>query len=249
MIEKCYINGVSFERGALPEGLYVYEAIMTVGHQPLHLGRYLQLLSEASEAILCRRVSLNEHDTQVLIEKFLRQNGYPESKPAYVELRIYRSGEVVLLGGEVSPYSAWGLRLLMPAGTDISCDFPYSEHRSSISRSIAEALQAEVEMRGAKVVVRFDEEGCACSVDDAEIFVVREYTVSTPRLLRSVEGKLVADAIQRAGMQLQIEAISREKLDAADEIFYADHRGITTLKSYNGHPLMHIIAEKISESE
>ena len=58
---------------------------------------------------------------------------------------------------------------------------------------------------------------------------------------------MLAKAIHRAGMSLLTEPISREMLDSADEIFYIDHRGITALGSFNGKPLMHILAEKIAK--
>lgn len=246
MINSCYIDGCAFERDDFPEGLYVYQTLMTFGHRALHLGEYLQRLNAASEEVLHREVSLVERDVATLISDFLSKNRYPVAMPASVELRCYLSGEVVLLGGDVSPYPKLGLRLLMPAGVDVSYDVPLSEHHSSVRRAVAEAARTSAESRGAKVAVRFDGEGLARSADDAELFVVKEYTVVMPAAPTSVEGALVCDAIRRAGLQLEVAPLRLEMLDSADEIFYADHRGVTALGSFNGHPLMHILAEKIA---
>ena len=247
MIKSCYINGQLFERDDFPNGVYVYQTIMTFGHQPLHLAAYLQLLDKASQEILHRPSPLKANELSSLISNFLRKNGYPATMPAHVEVRLYHSGEVVLLGGEVSPYPQVGMRLVMPAGTDVIYDLPFSELRSSLRRTAAEVATLTAESRGAKVAVRFDTTGCARSVDDNEIFIVEGYSVMTPNTPTSVEGQLLAKAISRAGLQLEICDITPSMLDNADEIFYADHRGITALGSYNQRPMMHILVEKIAQ--
>lgn len=245
MINSCYINGCVFERDGFPEGLYVYQSIMTFGHKALCLDDYMQLLERASQEILHRPLSFDRTEADTLIAGFLRKHSYPVAKPAYVELRCYLSGEVVLLGGDVSPYEEFGLRLIMPSGVDVAYDLPLSECCSSISRAVADAARAEAENRGAKVAVRIDGDGFARSVDEAELFVVEEYTVKTPNLPTSVEGRLVAAAIERAGLRLEVAKMTVGEVEKADEIFYADHRGVTALASFNGRPMMHILAEKI----
>jgi branched-subunit amino acid aminotransferase/4-amino-4-deoxychorismate lyase len=134
----------------------------------------------------------------------------------------------------------------MPEGVDVRYDVPISEVHSSLRRAVFEAAQAEAENRGARVAVRVDSDGFLRSVDDAELFVVKEYTVMTPAQPMSVEGRLLAEAIRRVGLQLEIAPIALDVADDADEIFYADHRGITALGRFNGRPLMHILAEKIA---
>ena len=246
MIKSCYIDGRAFERDDFPEGVYVHQTIMTFGDQALHLADYLQLLDQASQEILHRPSPLKFKEFSALIGDFLRRHRYPTAMPAHVEVRLYHSGEVVLLGGEVSPYPQIGMRLVTPAGTEVIYDIPFSEHHSSLRRMAAEAATLTAESRGAKVAVRFDTTGCARSVDDAEIFVVEGYLVMTPATPTSVEGKLLAQAISRAGLKLEIRDLTPSILEDADEIFYADHRGVTALGSYNKKPMMHILAEKVA---
>lgn len=246
MIKSCYIDGCAFERDVFPEGLYVYQPIMTFGYKALHLGNYLHRLKVAAEEVLCSVPSLSERGVATMITEFLRKNNYPATMPASVELRCYLSGEVVLLGGEVSPYPKLGLRMLMPAGVDVCYELPLSEHLSSVRRAAAEAARARAESQGAKVAVRFDREGYARSVNDSEIFVIKEYTVMMPAPPESVEGVLMLEAIRRSGLQVEVVPMSLEMLETADEIFYIDHCGVTALGAFNGHPLMHILAEKIA---
>ena len=219
---------------------------MTFGHQALHLEEYLALLAEASEEVLHRPLSLKKSETDALITGFLRKNGYPSAMPSFVELRCYHSGEIVLLGGDVSPYPKFGLRLLMPSAVEVVYDLPLSECYSSVQRAVAEAAKVVAESRGAKVAVRVGDDGFVRSVDDAELFVVKEYTIITPSLPKTVEGRLIAKAIERSGLQIEVAPVPFETLADADEIFYADHRGVTALGALNGRPLMHILAEKIA---
>lgn len=246
MIKNCYIDGCPFERDRFPQGLYVYQVVQTFGHRALHLGEYLRLLNEAVREVLHREGTFEVGDVAAMISEFLRKNNYPAAMPASVELRCYLSGEVVLLGGEVSPYPKLGLRMLMPAGVCVRYDLPLSGCCSSVRRAAAEAATAHAEHQGARVAVRFDGEGCACSVDDAELFVVKEYTVMSPCEPKSVEGELLLNAIKDSGLQFGVVSMTLETLEDADEIFYADHRGVTALGSFNGRPLMHILAEKIA---
>ncbi len=246
MIKSCYIDGCPFERDGFPEGLYVYQTMMTFGYRALHLGEYLVLLNKAVREVLHREGVFTEVSVAAMISEFLRKNRYPAAMPASVELRCYLSGEVVLLGGEVSPYPKLGLRMLMPAGCDVIYDLPLSECRTSLRRAAAEAATAHAMSRGAKVAVRFDNAGYARSVDDAELFVVKEYTIMSPNRPESVEGRLLRDAIIRSGLRFEVVAMTFDMVADADEIFYADCRGITALGSFNDKPLMHILAEKIA---
>ncbi len=246
MIKSCYINGYPFERDDFPQGLYVYQTMITFGHRALYLGEYLQLLNESVREVLHREGTFEEADVATMISGFLRKNNYPVAMPASVELRCYLSGEVVMLGGDVSPYPKLGLRMMMPAGADVVCDLPLSDCHSSVRRAVLEAATAEVENRGARVAVRFDSGGFARSVDDAELFVIKEYTVMTPNVPVSIEGRLLLESIDRSGLRLEVMPLSLEMLEDADEIFYADHRGVTALGSFNGNSLMHILTEKIA---
>ena len=76
--------------------------------------------------------------------------------------------------------------------------------------------------------------------------MIKEYTVMTPAPPVSVAGRLLSAAIERSGLRLECMSLMLADLEGADEIFYADHRGVTALGSFNGHPLMHILAEKIA---
>ncbi len=215
------------------------------GFAPL-LHDYIELLQQASRELLRREFPLDLREADSLISDFLRRNGYPSAMPSYMEVRHYLSGEVVLLGGEVSPYPMLGLRLVFPSGTDVEYDLPLSEHQTSLRRAAAELAGLKAAERGAKVAVRIDSEGFVRSVDDEEPFLVREYTVYIPQEPTLPEARCVVEHIRKAGLNVVVAPIPRAMLDDADELFYVDYRGVTALGSYNSRALMHIIAERVS---
>lgn len=55
-------------------------------------------------------------------------------------------------------------------------------------------------------------------------------------------------AVRAAGLELSEEAFGRADLPSLDELFFADHRGVTSLSRCDGLPLMTFVAERIAEA-
>jgi len=64
----------------------------------------------------------------------------------------------------------------------------------------------------------------------------------------SVERRLAMLAVRAAGLELREEAFGRADLPSLDELFFADHRGVTSLSRCDGQPLMTFVAERIAEA-
>ena len=81
------------------------------------------------------------------------------------------------------------------------------------------------------------------------IFIVNGYTVSTPAVSaaeESVERRLVRESLRQTDMTFVERLITLDTLAAADEIFTADHRGITSIARIGRKPYMSIIAERVA---
>ena len=86
------------------------------------------------------------------------------------------------------------------------------------------------------------------TADGAPLFAVRGHTVYTAPAPASVEGCLAREAVRAAGLTLREEPLRRRELPRAEELFYADHRGITALSRCDGQPLMTLVAERVAEA-
>ena len=103
-------------------------------------------------------------------------------------------------------------------------------------------------LRGAAAAVRCDAEERLLTADGAPLFAVRGHTVYTAPAPASVEGCLAREAVRAAGLTLREEPLRRRELPRAEELFYADHRGITALSRCDGQPLMTLVAERVAEA-
>ena len=65
---------------------------------------------------------------------------------------------------------------------------------------------------------------------------------------RLAERRLAMLAVRAAGLELREEAFGRADLPSLDELFFADHRGVTSLSRCDGLPLMTFVAERIAEA-
>ena len=96
--------------------------------------------------------------------------------------------------------------------------------------------------------MRCDTEERLLTADGAPLFAVRGHTVYTAPAPASVEGCLAREAVRAAGLTLREEPLRRRELPRAEELFYADHRGITALSRCDGQPLMTLVAERVAEA-
>ncbi|WP_064974497.1 aminotransferase class IV [Alistipes provencensis] len=101
-------------------------------------------------------------------------------------------------------------------------------------------------LAGADIAVRCDREGILREADDAPLFAVTGHTVLAAPGAESVERALAVQAVRAAGLELREEPFGRGDLPQIDELFFADHRGITALARCDGQPLMTLVAERIS---
>ena len=114
------------------------------------------------------------------------------------------------------------------------------------------AAEADIERAavrtGVQAVIRCDGEGFVHVCDEAPLFAVKGKKVYTPPAPPSVERELAYRAGEAACLpllELELE-IGREQLARFDEIFYVDHRGLTSLSACEGQLYAAIIPERIA---
>lgn len=233
---------------AMPEGLYVYRNVRTRGVWPMNMERTRELLCEASREIFGRN---DVPDTDTLVRRtatLLKRGNYPAHALSYVTIRCFQSGETVILGHDVLPYPHPGLRSLFPQGVVVGFDVPFERYPSSASEAMWALARIEAARQGAQAVLRRDARGLIVAAEASPLFVVAGngivYPSSTPD---SVEAEHALHAIAAAGLTAQKADIDETMLAAADEIFYADHRGITALHALGPRRCMHLTAERIAK--
>ena len=246
----CLVDGKPFDRGPLPDGLFVAANIRTAGVRPLDTDLHAEVLDRASREVLGLRCSTDPRELADSIGGLLRTNGYPDDGLSFVTVRRYLSGSVVVAANGLFPYRERRLRMIFPQAGIADFGIPFSEYRSSMSEAAFEMARVELGRwnSAVKSVVRRTAEGDIVEIDGAPLFIVEGGRVVSPqRRTMSAEFGVAAEAVRRAGFGLVTERIDTERLLAAEELFFADHRGITAVSCCSGHIYMHLVAERVAD--
>ncbi|MBS5524912.1 MAG: aminotransferase class IV [Alistipes sp.] len=180
------------------------------------------------------------------IEALAAAERYPTGVSGFVRIELGADGEERLTPAGVSLYDGYALRSLQPEAVTLCYDLPLTEAPTSAREAAAQLARRMAERAGADVAVRCDREGILREADDAPLFAVAGHTVLAAPGTQSVERELAVRAVRAAGLELREEPFGCGELPRIDELFFADHRGITALARCDGQPLMSLIAERIA---
>lgn len=180
------------------------------------------------------------------IEALAAAERYPTGVSGFVRIELGADGEERLTPAGVSLYDGYALRSLQPEAVTLRYDLPLTEAPTSAREAAAQLARHMAERAGADVAVRCDREGILREADDAPLFAVAGHTVLAAPGTQSVERELAVRAVRAAGLELREEPFGCGELPRIDELFFADHRGITALARCDGQPLMSLIAERIA---
>ena len=180
------------------------------------------------------------------IEALAAAERYPTGVSGFVRIELGADGEERLTPAGVSLYDGYALRSLQPEAVTLRYDLPLTEAPTSAREAAAQLARRRAERAGADVAVRCDREGILREADDAPLFAVAGHTVLAAPGTQSVERELAVRAVRAAGLELREEPFGCGELPRIDELFFADHRGITALARCDGQPLMSLIAERIA---
>ena len=180
------------------------------------------------------------------IEALAAAERYPTGVSGFVRIDLGADGEERLTPAGVSLYDGYALRSLQPEAVTLRYDLPLTEAPTSAREAAAQLARRMAERAGADVAVRCDREGILREADDAPLFAVAGHTVLAAPGTQSVERELAVRAVRAAGLELREEPFGCGELPRIDELFFADHRGITALARCDGQPLMSLIAERIA---
>ena len=180
------------------------------------------------------------------IEALAAAERYPTGVSGFVRIELGADGTERLLPAGVSLYDGYALRSLQPEAVTLRYDLPLTEAPTSAREAAAQLARRMAERAGADVAVRCDREGILREADDAPLFAVAGHTVLAAPGTQSVERELTVRAVRAAGLELREEPFGCGELPRIDELFFADHRGITALARCDGQPLMSLIAERIA---
>ena len=206
-------------------GLYLYQTVHLARGRARNVAGHIAVLDAASRELFGRPYAPAAERLAKRIETLSAAERYPAGVSGFVRIELDPDGTERLLPAGVSLYDGYAFRSLQPEAVTVGYDLTLSEAPTSAREAAAQLARRLAERRGAEVAVRCDSAGILGSADDAPMLAVRA-----------------------AGLELSEEAFGRADLPSLDELFFADHRGVTSLSRCDGLPLMTFVAERIAEA-
>lgn len=261
-----YHNGMA-------DTIYLYQILHLFHGRVRMLDRHVALLDRCARELFDRRYlpDLSRLERQILT--LAADQRYPNDLSAFVRIELTDDGETRILPMGVSYYDGYALRSVRPAGVGIACDPPLNGYPTQAREAAAAAARRMAECAGGRVAVQIGPDGACHTIEGAPMAVVQGHTVrlapeSVPYEIqpsgfgpeenplrghrfdppRSVEYELLARAVQAAGLTLSEEPFGPDIRTNIDEMFWMDHRGITSLSHFDGRSLMSIIAERVADA-
>ena len=227
-------------------GLYLYQTVHLARGRALNVAGHAAVLDAASRELFGRPYAPGTAELTARIEALAAAERYPTAVSGFVRIELEADGTERLLPAGVSLYDGYAFRSLQPEAVTLRYDLPLSEAPTSAREAAAQLARLQAQRAGAEVAVRCDREGILREADDAPLFAVAGHTVLAAPGPADVVRELTVQAVRAAGLELLEEPFGCETLSRIDELFFADHRGITALSRCDGLPLMTLVAERVA---
>ncbi len=223
----------------------VYQIIHTLDGEIFHLEEHLKRLFEAYYQVFSGYIKLDEKQIRTQILDRLNAARAPRTISLFVQISVYQGGQIKIEKPQRSLYKGYTLRCIVPRAALVNFSLPHVYAPTSIRRELTEYSNEEARKRGGEVALRVDAEQVDL-INCAQIFMVTERGVATAALSHSVEHALAKRAALQLGLTILEGPILCDELPTADELFYADHNGITSIKSCCSRYYMSITAAAIA---
>ena len=244
-----------------PAGVYLFQTLHVRGRRALWLERQAELLARGARELFGLRWISDLRRLEAQIAALLDANRHPAAGSSFVRMALTPAGDLLLIPEAISLYDGYALRSLRPEATVLHYGVPYPEYPTSAreaacmlalqaaatadNRAAEAGTERAAARTGVQAVIRCDEEGLVRACDEAPLFAVKGKKVYAPPAPPSVERELACRAIEAARLPLLEQEIGRDQLPRFDELFYADHRGITSLSACEGQLYAEIVTERI----
>jgi len=227
---------------------YLFQTLHVAGRRPRLLREHLAALSRCRTLLLGRALALDPAEVENRIAELLDRERYPVDRSAYVRLELPFGDRPVYRAEETALYRGYVLRALHPTAVTRPFELPFGGLPTAAAELTWLTARRMAEAQAVHLTVRTDAEGILRDADGAPLFLVRGREILTAAEPATVEARLAAEAIRQAGYRLRIEELHRKELPLLDELFYADHRGITALERCDGRLLMAVIAARVAQA-
>ncbi len=225
---------------------YIYQTLQVTGGEPRLTSAHLLALGEWASRLFDVDYAPELAAFEQRVKRLVSEERYPDSLSSFVRVEVDTDGEEHLLPAGISLYNGYTLRSITPSAAIIRYDLPFCEGHTSVRESAAQFATLQAQLRGADIAIRSNVKGECVTADDAPLFALRGGWAATSSTREDAEAALTRHIIESEGLQFMPEPLNEENIFDFDELFYIDHRGVTSIGQCNGHIYMSLKAERIA---
>lgn len=263
--EKIYFNGSLTEQqpdkpvvASLLRSNYIYAAVNTTGHEPLYLEKHLDYAVNSYHKLYGQRPKPDADELRQQIRTLLRANNMPILGNI---VNIYfipstadgTSGtpNIVVACDRSTIYRGYELISIRPQVILTNYEIPFSGHRTSISLTAADYMQAFALRSGAHAALRTNRAEKLVSCGEYPIFLTKEGTLYTPPAPATgplcVERELMYRACSMAGIGVVEREIEAAELAGAEEIMVFNHTGLQSVLCWGSYYFYNLLAMRLEK--
>lgn len=243
----AWVDGEVIEASGLrTPNPYVMQRIHTLQGVVYNLGSHIEIMRRESEHLFGFASVIGVRDAERIIRRLLDLSRVGGALSVPVVMRIDSRASLSFEVEKPTYGSGAYLRAKRDVAYPLLRIMPTTVAQTSVSVALDSMSDCEVSHLGGDVALWVDSEDKLISRPWYPVFVFYKGSWFTPAEHSSVEYRLVADAIQKAGKKVYVRDIPVSALDIVDEIFVADIMGLRSVASINKHRLLSSMTSRVA---
>lgn len=215
---------------------FIYQRMRTCGYAILHLESHIDIIQRATKTLFGKTLELNSDNIQDICKRILLRGNYPAAATHIVELRCTEHSQISMRIVETSIYNGYNMRVVRPKAHLMELSGEPLHIPTSGSLALLEVIRTIARADDGAVALCTDCAGNITAIDGASPIMVKGRKITISPTIESVETTLVTNALMAfRGENLSIGNITTAELATADELFYADSRGITSISQFENN--------------
>lgn len=247
-MEQWYIENNTTERYDTDNSeLSLYQRLRATDGRVMYLNRHLDILRSYAAILLPHTPIPTASEIEQMCSRLLSRGGYSSSSTHILELNLWQSGRVRLSVIETSLYKGFDLRVLRPNAAIIEGCSTALLYPTSAALECEKLMKIIARQNGCDVALSV-QNSSVIAIDNTNPIIVHGTNVTIGNSISSAYTELVVETLKKLPQyNISLSEISLQQVATADELFFADHRGLTAVGSLGGRQYSDTVAYAISK--
>ena len=247
-MEQWYIENKTTERYSTDsQELSLYQRLRATEGHIMHLSRHLDILHSYADILLPQSPIPTAAEVEQMCQRVLSRGGYSSNSTHILELRLWQSGRVRLSVIETSLYKGFDLRVLRPNAAIIEGCSTALLYPTSAALECEKLMKIIARQNGCDVALAV-QNGSVIAIDSTNPIVVHGTNVTIGQSITSAYTEFIIETLKKLPQyNISLSEISLQQAASADELFFADHRGLTAIGALGGRQYSDTVAYAIAK--